>query len=34
MKRKIKGDDILIIILCVAMFLIFVLPNIMNLIRK
>lgn len=34
MKRKIKGDDILIIILCVAMFLIFMLPNIMNLIRK
>lgn len=34
MKRKIKGDDILITILCVAMFLIFVLPNIMNLIRK
>lgn len=34
MKRKIKGDDILIIILCVATFLIFVLPNIMNLIRK
>ena len=34
MKRKIKSDDILIIILCVATFLIFVLPNIMNLIRK
>lgn len=34
MKRKIKGDDILIIILCVATFLIFVLPNIMNIIRK
>lgn len=34
MKRKITGDDILIIILCVATFLIFVLPNIMNLIRK
>lgn len=34
MKRKIKGDDILIIILCVATFLIFVLPNIMNLLRK
>ena len=34
MKRKIKGDDILIIILCVATFLIFVLPNIMNILRK
>ena len=34
MKRKITGDDILIIFLCVATFLIFVLPNIMNLIRK
>ncbi len=34
MKRKIKGDDILIIILCAATFLIFVLPNILNLIRK
>lgn len=34
MKRKITGDDILIIFLCVATFLIFVLPNILNLIRK
>ena len=34
MKRKIKGDDILIIILCVATVLIFVLPNILNLVRK
>ncbi len=34
MKRKIKGDDKLIIILCVATFLIFVLPNIVDLIKK
>lgn len=34
MKRKITGDDILIIFLCVATFLIFVLPNILDLIRK
>ena len=34
MKRKITGDDILIIFLCVATFLIFVLPNIVNLVGK
>lgn len=34
MKRKIKGDTILIIILCVATLLIFVLPNILDLLRK
>lgn len=32
--KKIKGDAILIIILCVAAFLIFVLPNILDLLRK
>ena len=32
--KKIKGDNILIIILSVATFLIFVLPNILDLLRK
>lgn len=32
--KKIKGDTILIIILCVATFLIFVLPNILDILRK
>ena len=32
--KKIKGDTILIIILCVATFLIFVLPNILDLLRQ
>lgn len=32
--KKIKGDTILIIILCVATLLIFVLPNILDLLRK
>lgn len=32
--KKIKRDTILIIILCVTTFLIFVLPNILDLLRK
>lgn len=34
MKKKPTRDDILIIVMCTVTFLVFVLPNIMNLLRK
>lgn len=34
MKKKPTRDDILIIVMCTATFFVFVLPNIINLLRK
>lgn len=34
MKKKLTRDDVLIIVMCTATFLVFVLPNIMNLLKK
>lgn len=33
-RRKLTRDDILIIVMCTAVFLVFVLPNILNLFRN
>lgn len=33
-KKKLTRDDILIIVMCTATFLVFVLPNIINLLKK
>lgn len=34
MKKKINWDNVLIIALCAATFFVFILPNIINLLRK